>query len=175
MLQSERADLVPFDDADAETLLAVFVDPSVRRHLLDDSLVSLDWVRSEIASSRRRFANSGAGLWSIRPSGTRDIAGFAGFRDFFEPPRLQLLYGLAPRFWGRGLATEAARRVCEHAFLDLHWSRIEAATDLPNERSIRVLQRLGMRWVRNTGDGPDGTSFYELDRPKNTETPPTGV
>ena len=36
------------------------------------------------------------------------LVGFVGFRPFFDPPELQLLYGLLPAYWGRGLATEPA-------------------------------------------------------------------
>ncbi|MBM3774479.1 MAG: GNAT family N-acetyltransferase, partial [Acidobacteria bacterium] len=119
IIRSERLMMCPVSEGDAESLLGVFRDPAVRRYLLDDSLVSLEWVRNEIASSDERFATVGAGLWAIRFVGfveTTAVIGFVGFRGFFDPPRLQLLYGLLPEYWGRGLATEAAKRVCDHAF-----------------------------------------------------------
>lgn len=135
--------MCPVSEGDADSLLSVFQDPAVRRYLLDDSLVSLEWLRNEIASSDERFAGIGAGLWAIRFLDATAVIGFVGFRDFFDPPRLRLLYGLLPEYWGRGLATEAAKRLCDHAFSELGFARIEAAMDSPNTASIAVAGRLG--------------------------------
>lgn len=162
-LYSERMVMRPVSQSDAGSLLEVFRDPGVRRYLLDDTLVSPEWVGDEIASSNVRFGTLGAGLWAIRLVDDHAIIGFVGFRNFFDPPRLQLLYGLLPEFWGQGLATEAARRVCDYAFSELGFDRIEAATDAPNERSIAVLVRLGMSLLRMPEVGSPGTVFHEID------------
>ena len=163
-ISSERMTLRPFVLPDAGQLLVLFRDSLVRRYLLDDALVSAEWVHDEIVASEARFSGSGAGLWSIRLTDRREIVGFVGFREFFDPPQLQLLYGLLPHYWGRGLATEAARAVCDYAFQSLGFAEVAAATDLPNEASARVLDRLGMTLDRTTDDGPAGTVFYSLDR-----------
>lgn len=163
-LYSARAILRPFEQGDAAELLALFRDPEVRRYLLDDALVSNEWVMDEIRSSNERFAESGTGLWSISLADEARIAGFVGFRDFFDPPQLQLLYGLLPGYWGRGLATEVAARICAEAFTTLGLDRVRAATDRPNAASSRVLERLGMTLVRNSAEGTAGTLFYELKR-----------
>jgi [ribosomal protein S5]-alanine N-acetyltransferase len=76
----------------------------------------------------------------------------------------ELMYGLAPEWWGRGLATEAARTVMTYAFGVLGYERVTAATDVPNIASARVLERLGMRFThRGTLNGLD-TVFYEARR-----------
>jgi [ribosomal protein S5]-alanine N-acetyltransferase len=163
-LSTSRAVLLPFAARDRAELLALFRDPEVRRYLLDDAVVSPEWIDAEIRASDARFASSGAGLWAVRVPPDPTIAGFAGFREFFEPPELQLLYGLRPEHWGRGVATEVARGVCEHAFQVLGFAQIAAATDLANHASTRVLLRLGMRQRRTGETGLGGTGFYALDR-----------
>ena len=159
-----RVHLQPFTAADVEQLLGVFRDPAVRRHLLDDIVVSEEWVRNEVAASEQRFAATGAGVWSIRLAGSSRIIGFVGFREFFDPPQLQLLYGLLPEFWKQGLATEAATLACGHAFDTLGFAEIIAATDGANEDSVKVLRRLGMSLVRTSSDWPSGTVFYRISR-----------
>ena len=175
-LATARLELRPFTRPDAAELLEIFRDVDVRRWLLDGAVLPLAWLNDEIAASDARFAASGAGLWSIRRShasgpvaaneaqGPQPIIGFAGFREFFDPPQLQLLYGLLPSCWGQGLATEAARCVCDHAFDHLGFDVIAAATDIPNTASIAVMQRLGMRCVRRSDDGPAGAAFYAIGR-----------
>jgi ribosomal-protein-alanine N-acetyltransferase len=162
--RGSRIELRPFAARDAVALLAIFQDPAVRRYLLDDVIVSEEWVQQEIQSSDERFSRGSAGLWAIRLIRDETIIGFVGFREFFDPPQTQLLYGLLPQYWGHGFATEAATLACEHAFAVLGWSEVVAATDVPNDASIRVLERLGMRQTRATNDGPAGTVFYAVSR-----------
>ena len=170
-MTSKRTILRPFAERDADELLTLFRDPAVRLYLLDDSLVSAEWVHDEIVASDARFANSGTGLWSIRLANDVSIIGFVGFREFFDPPQLQLLYGLLPGHWGRGLATEVAATVCDHAFRELGFSEVVAAIDIPNEASGRVLERIGMRLERTTHEGSEGTAFFVLDRPSSIRQP----
>ena len=164
VLPTDRTRLRPFAVSDAESLFAIFRDSDVRRYLLDDELVTAEWVRDEITSSEFRFAESGTGLWSIQLRPGPEVIGFAGFRDFFDPPQLQLLYGLLPQYWGQGFATEAAARICEYAFAELDFPAINSAIDTPNEASARVLERLGMKLIRTNDAGVAGTAFYELER-----------
>ena len=163
-LATARLELVPFSPSDTNELLRIFRNHAVRRYLLDDDVVPDEWIVDEIESSRQRFENGSMGLWSVRLREGPEIVGFVGFRDFFEPPQLQLLYGLIPEYWGRGLATESARAVCGYAFDKVGWARIRAATDLPNTASAKVLLRLGMVLDRTTEEESAGTAFYSMDR-----------
>ena len=157
-----RLDLAPIGMSDSAALLHVFRDVDVRRYLLDGKSVSADWVTAEIRDSERRFGNGAGGLWALRRRGDPSIIGFVGFREFFEPPEPQLLYGLLPEYWGQGLATEAATAACEFAFETLGWTEVRAAIDVPNTASGAVLERLGFRLARRSDDG---TAFYVVPRP----------
>ena len=163
-LTTARLELRPFADGDATGLLQLFQDPAVRRYLLDDSIVTPDWVAEEIQSSQARFGGGALGLWAVRASDGSEIIGFVGFQPFFDPPELQLLYGLLPDDWGRGLATECAGAACDYAFRMLGVEVVRAATDLPNTASAAVLHRLGMILDRTTDEGEAGTGFFSVDR-----------
>ena len=164
IVTTARLELRPFADADAAELLHVFQNPAVRRYLLDDLIVTQDWVGEEIRSSKARFEGGTLGLWAVRASDGSEIIGFAGFRPFFDPPELQLIYGLLPDLWGQGLATECAGAACDYAFNVMGFEAVRAATDLPNTASVAVLHRLGMSLDRTTDEGEAGTGFYSLDQ-----------
>jgi [ribosomal protein S5]-alanine N-acetyltransferase len=53
-------------------------------------------------------------------------------------------YAIGRRYWGRGLATEAAKAVLAWAFKSLELEEIWASTHAENVRSQRVLTKLGM-------------------------------
>jgi ribosomal-protein-alanine N-acetyltransferase len=52
-------------------------------------------------------------------------------------------YWLGSRFWGRGLATDAARTMAHHALRDRGLRRLEASVFAPNAASARVLEKAG--------------------------------
>ncbi len=56
-------------------------------------------------------------------------------------------YWLAEPFWGRGFATEAARRVVAFAFDDLRLDRLVSGHFADNPASGRVLQKCGFRYT----------------------------
>jgi [ribosomal protein S5]-alanine N-acetyltransferase len=58
-----------------------------------------------------------------------------------------LAFYLARAYWGRGLATEAGRAFVEFGFGELGLSRIVATVQVGNDASVRVLTKLGFRWV----------------------------
>src|SRR5215471_9253422 len=141
-IQTDRLVLRAFAPADEDTLFAIFRDDGVRHFLLDGNLVDRDWVRAEIQGSVRRFAEGGLGIFLARePIGDGPV-GFAGFRPFREPPVLELLYGLYPAYWGKGLASEMSRAMIALAFDRHGLDVIDTAVDEPNVASVRVLERL---------------------------------
>lgn len=163
-LSTSRLQLTPFRAADLDELHDFFRDIEVARYLLDGQQVPREWVEDEIGTSIERFDSEGAGLWATRLVGESEICGIVGFRPFFDPPELQLLYAFLPSRWGQGLAIEAASAAMQYAFEELGFDEIRAATDEPNEASIRVLERLGFGQWKSTEGEPHRTLFYRIER-----------
>ena len=161
-LVSPRLELRPFRAQDAEALYALFTDREVRRWLLDGEIVAREWVDREVAQSEARFAGGGCGLWTLREPRAQALLGFVGFRHFWNPPELELVYGLYPSAWGRGYATEGGHAAMAYAFDTLGFDEVKAATDVPNKASVAVLERLGFEEWRRTDDGPEGTIFFRV-------------
>jgi RimJ/RimL family protein N-acetyltransferase len=62
-----------------------------------------------------------------------------------EAHQAELGYELSPLYWGQGYATEAARAMVAFGFTHLNLHRIWASCVAENERSARVLERVGLR------------------------------
>ena len=74
------------------------------------------------------------------------LIGTCGIRkEHADAREAELGYEIAPRFWGRGYATEAAQAVLAFGFEDLHLHNIWASCIAENTASVRVLEKLGMR------------------------------
>jgi ribosomal-protein-alanine N-acetyltransferase len=131
-----------------DALHALFTDPDVRRFLWDDAVIPRERAAEVVAASQRSFAREGFGQWVVRRAGKEEVAGFCGLRRVED--EVELLYALWPAHQGAGLACEASRAVLAHGFGTLGLARIVARTDPPNRASVRVMERLGMRfeWER---------------------------
>lgn len=56
---------------------------------------------------------------------------------------VELRYGLSPKFWGGGMAKEAAEAIMEWAVKERGVKRFIAETERDNRQSARLLQKLG--------------------------------
>jgi RimJ/RimL family protein N-acetyltransferase len=134
----------------------------VRKYLWDDEIIPRERAAEVAAASEADFARFGYGLWTVSDRETGGLIGFCGLRRT-PPGPPELLYGLRPSAWGKGLATESARAVLRYAFLELRLDEITAATDVPNTASARVMERLGMRFERRGVLNGLDTVFYRID------------
>ncbi|MEZ5558143.1 MAG: GNAT family N-acetyltransferase [Pseudomonadales bacterium] len=144
-LRTQRLQLRPICASDLDALHELWTEREVRRYLWDDKIVSRDTVSGIIATSGAYFDECRLGFFavSLADEGER-LIGFCGFRRFEGGEQVELLYGIHPRYWGAGLGTEAAAEALRYAFEECALEHVVAATDTPNQRSVRVLQRLGM-------------------------------
>jgi RimJ/RimL family protein N-acetyltransferase len=113
-----------------------------------DSNAAID--RMEAHFVQHRF-----GLWAAELRQTGELAGFIGlavpnFTAHFTPC-VEIGWRLAERFWGQGLATEGAWEAMRYGFEQARLGEIVSFTVAQNRRSIRVMEKLGMRRDR-TGD-----------------------
>jgi ribosomal-protein-alanine N-acetyltransferase len=106
-----------------------------------------------------QFDQHGFGLWAIE---RRDDGAFLGFAGLLIPlfdarftPCVEVGWRFDRPFWGRGYATEAATEALRFGFEESDLEEIVSFAPFQNERSIRVMERLGMhRDVRDDFDHP---------------------
>ena len=163
-LTSERLDYVPFEESHLDYLHLLWTNPEVRRYLWDDEVITLDTASSVIDASRDSFRNHGFGFWVLNRSSGGPPVGFAGFRHFGDDDEIEILYGLAPNFWRKGLATEAARCLLDFAFDELGLDEIFAGADPPNKASFRVMQRLGFGFHSSRVLDGVPSEYYSITR-----------
>ena len=62
---------------------------------------------------------------------------------------MEVAYLLAKEYWGRGLATEAARGVVDHAFEQLRLPRLICLFEPENLASANVARKIGMTYEKD--------------------------
>lgn len=156
--------LRPLLVSDLHEIHAIWTHPHVRKYLFDDEIISLETALVEIQNSLQSFEKNRFGLWAVYlQENLNKMIGFTGFRPFHEPPQPQLLYGLLPKYCGKGYATKLANIMISYAFDELGFEEVLASGDAPNIASIRVMQKAGMRFLkRATVKGVD-TIYYRAE------------
>jgi ribosomal-protein-alanine N-acetyltransferase len=144
-LTTERLGLRRFTADDLDFLVELYADPDVTRYLggLRDRANTAELLNTRIL--RYYEEHPGLGIWMTveRATGTR--VGFHLLNHIQGESIIQVGYVLAKRAWGCGYATEMARPVLRHGFLDLGLPRIAGMTSLANHASQRVLEKIGLR------------------------------
>ena len=129
---------------DAAALLAILGDPEVTRYHNVPTLATLEDARVLLERLEQRHAAGETIRWAIELIEPVEMIGTVGLLRFdFEHRHAELGYEIARRWWGRGLAPEAAAAVTRYGFSALGLHRIEAGVLPGNDASVRVLRKLG--------------------------------
>jgi len=146
-LTTERLILRPWREADREPFAALNADPRVMEFFPS----CLNRAESDASADRieAHFARHGFGLWAVELPGVAPFFGFIGlsvprFEAHFTPC-VEIGWRLAQEHWGKGYASEGARRVLAHGFDQLQLPEIVSFTARVNLRSRAVMERIGMR------------------------------
>lgn len=146
-LHTERLRLRPFTDADRAPYAAMNADPVVMAHFVSP----IDRGRSDAFVDRieQCRAERGYAPWAVERLDTGEFIGHAGLwpAEFEAPftPAVEVGWRLPRSHWGLGFATEAAREALRVGFEELGLREIVSFTAVGNERSWRVMDRIGLR------------------------------
>ena len=154
-LATERLILRPLIPEDAEALHRLVNDWEVARNL---TVVPFPYPRELadqwILSTRSELARGTAYHLAItgREGEHEVLVGLVGLHVDAGDRCGRLGYWVGRRFWGHGVATEAAHRLARWALANLNLDRLEAGVATDNPASGAVLRRVGFR---HTGEGTD--------------------
>jgi RimJ/RimL family protein N-acetyltransferase len=144
-LEGDRVLLRRFELADAPSVYEYGSDPEVTRYL--------DWGPTRTVTEASQFLEgvlqqyeqgTGLVLAVVEKSSGRVVGNVALMGMEHSRRRAELGYVLSQACWGRGYVTEAGGLLLCHAFHQLRLEEVIAYVNPANERSRRVLARLGM-------------------------------
>ena len=149
-LTTERLTLRPFAAEDAAELHRLINDWEVCRTLAAVPFpYSRDLADEWIASSHASLTDGRA--WHLVITGQEGekevVVGGVGLRLSKDARSARLGYWVGRRFWGHGVASEAAGKLARWAMANLDLDRLEATVATDNPGSIAVLRRIGFRHV----------------------------
>jgi RimJ/RimL family protein N-acetyltransferase len=142
-LETERLVLRMFREEDLDAYATMCADPEVMRYLGDGKSLTRSEAWRQMALILGHWRLRGFGLWAVEERGTGILLGRIGF---FQPegwPGFELGWMLRRASWGKGYATEGARRALAHAFTAMGRDHLISLIRPANRASIPVAERLG--------------------------------
>ncbi|HVZ95091.1 MAG TPA: GNAT family protein [Phycisphaerales bacterium] len=145
-LETERLLLRRFEERDAPDIARSCNDYDIASNLLSTPYpYTLDNARDWIPQSHAHWDEKSSLNFAVARRADDALVGSIGFKLAPEHHRAEIGYWFARDHWGRGYATEAARRLIDFGFESLGLHRIFAYHYHWNPASGRVLEKCGLK------------------------------
>ena len=165
VLETHRLILRRFTGDDAAFIHELLNEPAWKRYIGDRGINSLESARHYLETVPiASYERNGFGLYAMQQKVDMKLAGMCGLikRDGLDD--VDIGFAVLSRFEGQGLATEAAAATLAYSRSAICLKRLVAITSIDNERSARLLERLGMRFERMVclSEGAEQLRLYSI-------------
>lgn len=170
-VETARLLLVPWSDAHFDEFARICGDCEVMRFISRGRPLSRDDVEVLTGRTLAIWNEHGIGPWAAIEKASGRWVGRIGLNLLEEwpgPDRWEVGYELAPEFWGRGLATEGAKRAIQFGWARTSLNRIISVTVPDHAASRRVMEKCGLTMQDEVVWKGTTVVWYAIDRPNPT-------
>lgn len=163
VLQTKRLLLREFVLDDARDMFNLNSDPEVILYTGDQAFKSVDEAHLFL-ESYKEYKDNGFGRWAVLDKKRNVFIGWCGFKRN-EEDLIDLGFRFFKKEWNKGFATEAAKATLSYGFGTLNFDRIIGRAAKDNVASLKVLEKLGMRyWKVDACHGITNALYYSLSQ-----------
>ncbi len=145
ILETDRLKLREFILADAESHYEMNLDPDVARYTGDPPFSSVAEARLFL-EKYSAYRTTGMGRWAVIRKSDEEFLGWCGLKKDPDTGEFDLGYRFFQKYWGNGYATESALACLSYGFNELKLPEIIGRAMNKNMASIKVLEKVGMRF-----------------------------
>lgn len=164
--ETERLILRQFTPEDAEDNYRIYSD-AANMKFMGRAPDSVEFEHKHIYKHiANYYEKRGFGLWAVVLKENNQLIGRCGFlyQMVEGAPEIEIGYLIDNAFCGKGLATEAARETLRYGFEKYEFPRIVAFINPENTVSVKVAEKIGMRYDRDVEYKEFGTvALYILN------------
>jgi RimJ/RimL family protein N-acetyltransferase len=152
-IETARLQLRQFSLNDFDYLFRLYSDAEVMTYLLprtrEQTQVSLN-------KHIQQWQQHNFGMWAVKHKETGKMIGRCGLGFLENTPEVELGYVFDKSYWNMGMGTEASQATLKFGFWQAKLDRIVAIAHPENIASVRIIQKVGMKYEKNA-------SFYGHD------------
>ena len=161
-METDRLIFKKYTEKDKADFIALFTDAAVMKHVGDGVLTEAQAEAFWLKLFDRLYPQD-YNIWAVF---TREDSRYVGHAGIYVSPTLkedwEFVYFLNRNEWGKGYATEIARRIIEYGFAELHLKKVHTTVDDNHSASINVLKKAGMKFERFDFDDKDRFLIYSI-------------
>jgi ribosomal-protein-alanine N-acetyltransferase len=162
-LETDKLILRMFTPDDLDALDCIFSKPSVMKYLgLHGEPMSRDETETALLSMIKHWERYGYGRLAVISKNDQKLIGCAGLRSF--DGIAELVFLIDEHYWGKGLATEIATGCLNYGFEKHNFEKIIAFARPQNLASRKVIEKVGMHFVKQKVVFGVFVVQYELSR-----------
>ena len=152
---------------DAEDFFRIYNDRKTKKFVVK-TFISLEDVRGQIEKHiENHYKKYGFGLWATVLKENNRLIGRCGllYQEVEGVEDLEVAYLFDSDYWGNGFAAEAAEMLVKLGFQRFGFNRVVAYIDPQNTASIRVAEKVGLKYEREIAQFKDfgKVSMYSLE------------
>ncbi|MBU5483580.1 GNAT family N-acetyltransferase [Clostridium sp. MSJ-11] len=146
-LETERLTLESIDDSHVEDLHKYWSDEKVTEFMDIDNFTDIDETKKMINLLNHLYSQGKAIRWGIYRKEDNAIIGSCGYNSGLEEGMTtgEIGYEIGREYWGKGYMEEALRAIIDYGFEKLNLNRIEAYVAKDNEKSLKLIYKLGFK------------------------------
>lgn len=163
-IETVRLKFRRFTPDDLNELSAIRGDPDVMTYIGAGKPESVEQAQTVLNRFLAHWDQYGFGRWATIERETNKLIGWCGLSYLESNGDVEIGYGFAKSHWGKGLASEAAASILKWGFEDLGLDRIVAVAWPENAVSRRVMERLGMKYVKMASHHRTEVVYYAISR-----------
>ena len=163
-IETNRLILREFQPTDLQELALILADPKVMR-FSPTGVNSVEQVQEKIQGFITCYKEFGFGKWAVVLKENNQLLGYCGIAiDRIDgSDEKELGYRIDSRYWGQGLATEAASETVRYGFEQFNLPYLLGIVERANLASVKVLEKVGMQYERVTIFHEVEMDVYRLD------------
>lgn len=166
-LETERLRLRQLRDADAPAIASLFADEGTAKYIGGVCDAEDAWRR--MATLVGHWTLRGFGYFALEEKLTSNLVGISGLWFPNGWPEREVAFSLLGAYHGKGYAGEAVARVRGHAYDDLKWTTLVSCIALDNKPSIKVAEKLGAKFERETMNRGFKVGVWRYPGPKSLQ------
>ena len=167
-IETERLIIRDLEAFDAKGIFELDSDPKVHEYLGKNPIKTIKEAEGVINGIRQHYVENGIGRWAIVDKKTNDFIGWTGLkyeqnlRENFS--YYDLGFRLRSKYWGKGIATEAAIECLNYGFDTLNLDEICAAVNIDNLASNKILRKIGLRFIETFEFEGISCNWYKIKK-----------
>jgi len=149
---------------DAQSAYELNLDPEVVQYTGDVAFESIEAARTFLINYDH-YKKYGFGRWAVIQKSNNEFLGWCGLKYHEDTNEFDLGYRFFKKHWGKGFATEASQACLELGFKKFNMPAIYADAMKTNPASIKVMEKVGMRFFKESICGGEPAVYYKIVNP----------